>query len=715
MSSGCGDVLSLEDLKTAKKHQTFEAEVITGKQGGVAGGADIDYATNRVTGQTQKTLPAVLRDAGFLPASFDFSTGGTLTINDRNKVVYDPVSKSWYNWLGALPHVVAAGTNPVGDINWNVQIDPLLKNELADTSSMTKGDYLIGVKQPFSGSVARTQHDKNTDVVSVADFAGADPTGLLDCVAAFNAAAATGATVFIPKGVWLLSAATAKGIWLLDKGAYISGLADVGVAGIAINDTSRLTGSIIQHGGSTLTALRVGSSDPWLERNIRKYSESLAELVSKSSTGGIGALFASRASDNPAPNMQAIGSAHYGVNDNTANPETSWSAYFEAVRYAGAGPSFGAEMDFVNLGNIYDCNPFSPVDPYSSTLAATSSLWLSCGGGDSDLAQGANNISQAITLLPNSKKFHRGMVVRNGSLETGEIIAAPNDYKYTWYRDSVTLSSSFSDSYNIRKVWGDNAFSLDEHYRYKPTGTPTVAGDVLHEYRAFYYNGSSNIQGVTISSVQRTNFASGAARCSWVVSVANEGTGVTDVGVNGNGVAQFGPVSSDNAIVLGSASHRWQVVYAGTGSINTSDAREKTEPLPINDDVLDAWGDVNIITYQWLESIKNKGEDSARWHFGVIAQQVRDAFAARGIDGTLYGLLCYDEWGAKEAVYRQLTDIEIASGNYPPSQTQILVEPAVAPGNRWGVRPDQCFFMEAAYQRRRCDRIEERLSKIEGK
>lgn len=62
MSSGCGDVLSLEDLKTAKKHQTFEAEVITGKEGGVSGGADITEAANAVTGQVQKTLPAVLSD-----------------------------------------------------------------------------------------------------------------------------------------------------------------------------------------------------------------------------------------------------------------------------------------------------------------------------------------------------------------------------------------------------------------------------------------------------------------------------------------------------------------------------------------------------------------------------------------------------------------------------------------------------------------------------
>ncbi|HGH4724224.1 TPA: hypothetical protein ACJIW3_004514 [Enterobacter hormaechei] len=137
MSSGCGDVLSLADLQTAKKHQLFEAEVITGKQGGVAGGADIDFATNQVTGQVQKTLPAVLRDAGFSPVSWDFSTGGTLTVDDRNKVVYDPVSKTWYSYAGTLPVTVPAGFNPVGNADWKPQSDPDLREELASDSGIS--------------------------------------------------------------------------------------------------------------------------------------------------------------------------------------------------------------------------------------------------------------------------------------------------------------------------------------------------------------------------------------------------------------------------------------------------------------------------------------------------------------------------------------------------------------------------------------------------
>lgn len=133
MSSGCGDVLSLEDMKTAKKHQTFEAEVITGHSGGVSSGAEIDFATNQVTGQAQKTLPAILRDIGFDPAAFDFTTGGTVTARDT--VVYNPADNNWYSWAGTLPHVVAAGTDPTTDSNWKPRTDQLLRQDLASSSA----------------------------------------------------------------------------------------------------------------------------------------------------------------------------------------------------------------------------------------------------------------------------------------------------------------------------------------------------------------------------------------------------------------------------------------------------------------------------------------------------------------------------------------------------------------------------------------------------
>lgn len=149
----CGDVLSLEDLQTAKKHQIFEAEVITGKVGGVAGGADIDYATNQVTGQTQKTLPAVLRDAGFDQAPFTFTTGGTLATTDRDKAVFDPVSKAWYTWVGALPKVVPAGTNPVGDSDWRPWTDPTVRGDFEGYKALLASS--AGYQEVGDGIIAR--------------------------------------------------------------------------------------------------------------------------------------------------------------------------------------------------------------------------------------------------------------------------------------------------------------------------------------------------------------------------------------------------------------------------------------------------------------------------------------------------------------------------------------------------------------------------------
>lgn len=169
---------------------------------------------------------------------------------------------------------------------------------------------------------------------------------------------------------------------------------------------------------------------------------------------------------------------------------------------------------------------------------------------------------------------------------------------------------------------------------------------------------------------------------------------------------------ADNAYSLGNGSLRPTIIYAATGTINTSDAREKTDPLPIDDAVLDAWGDVQFITFQWLEAIRQKGGEVAREHFGVIAQHVRDAFIARGLDGTRYGLLCYDEW---EDVYEPELALRenLDTGELEEYSTGEMTL-VMSKGNRWGIRPDQCLFLEAAYQRRRCDRIEERLARLEG-
>lgn len=216
---------------------------------------------------------------------------------------------------------------------------------------------------------------------------------------------------------------------------------------------------------------------------------------------------------------------------------------------------------------------------------------------------------------------------------------------------------------------------------------------------------------------------------------------------------------ADNTQPLGGASTRWSVVYAGTGTINTSDARLKRIRGAISNDELDAWGDVAAKAFQYLDAIEIKG-DAARMHVGYLAQDVAEAFASRGIDVSRHALFCRDEITRKakivetrmaqatESVEETYAEIEIRDG--APVQVQksrtverpmfdlvAVVDEAGAPakdgdrplmhpvpvmievereveidepaGDRLGLRYDQCAVFEAAWLRREFSRLAARL------
>lgn len=149
--------------------------------------------------------------------------------------------------------------------------------------------------------------------------------------------------------------------------------------------------------------------------------------------------------------------------------------------------------------------------------------------------------------------------------------------------------------------------------------------------------------------------------------------------------------STDGTIPTGTASNRWSVVYASTGTINTSDARCKPVQQKIPDAVLDAWSDVDWGTrFKFDDAISIKGEDGARWHFGLIAQHVEKVFAEHGIDGFSLGLLCYDEWDSEEEIFDE-------SGK--------VLTPAIEAGSRYGIRYEEALALEAALQRRNHSRL----------
>lgn len=155
---------------------------------------------------------------------------------------------------------------------------------------------------------------------------------------------------------------------------------------------------------------------------------------------------------------------------------------------------------------------------------------------------------------------------------------------------------------------------------------------------------------------------------------------------------------TDNTLTLGAGGARWSTVYAGTGTINTSDRREKRKIGAIPDEWLDAWGEV-----EWR---RFKFKDGSRWHTGLVAQDVRDVFARHGLDAQEIGLLCFDEWEAVRAV-RAKHDRKGRLIRY--------AMPGRRAGNRWGLRYNECEAMEAAWQRREIARQEKRIAALEAR
>lgn len=190
---------------------------------------------------------------------------------------------------------------------------------------------------------------------------------------------------------------------------------------------------------------------------------------------------------------------------------------------------------------------------------------------------------------------------------------------------------------------------------------------------------------------------------------------------------RFAPATSqDNTKALGGPSRRWSEVFAGTGTINTSDERLKEQVTDLSEAerrvALACRG--LIKKYKWKDAVVRKGAD-ARWHFGVIAQELIAAFAAEGLDASDYGILCYDEWEAQPervlttrslkepAVYEQVLvapertqmvevdpgvfEEEVLPAEYRDGamisgatyEETTTVTPAVEAGNRYGVRYDE--------------------------
>lgn len=144
-----------------------------------------------------------------------FEDGANLTL--PNQILRWKYNGEYYRWDGNFPKAVVAGSTPdssggIGNGKW-LSVGAAALASPQDGS----GDALVAVKFPIPDSVPRTQHDKNSESISVLDFCGDVPinNGIIDattyinnaCSAINNLILAGGRklTLFFPDGTYKTS------------------------------------------------------------------------------------------------------------------------------------------------------------------------------------------------------------------------------------------------------------------------------------------------------------------------------------------------------------------------------------------------------------------------------------------------------------------------------------------------------------------------------
>jgi hypothetical protein len=155
-----------------------------------------------------------------------------------------------------------------------------------------------------------------------------------------------------------------------------------------------------------------------------------------------------------------------------------------------------------------------------------------------------------------------------------------------------------------------------------------------------------------------------------IASFRKDGTTVGSIGVDsgdnlyigGSAVSHGGlyfgtntaaPLSAgtltDDVMDLGTATYRFDDIYATNSTIQTSDRNEKQdiEELSEAEQRVAVACKGLLRKFRWKSAVEEKGDD-ARIHFGIIAQDLQDAFTAEGLDAGRYGMFINSTWTDEE-------------------------------------------------------------------
>ena len=143
--------------------------------------------------------------------------------------------------------------------------------------------------------------------------------------------------------------------------------------------------------------------------------------------------------------------------------------------------------------------------------------------------------------------------------------------------------------------------------------------------------------------------------------------------------------------------------WDGTACQITSDQRYKQQIAEIDDKLLDAWEDVNLVQFKYNDAVDQK-KDKARLHTGYVVQQIDEACKKHNVDVSQYGLYCHEEYP------EETEEVEVEQADGTKTKERKVIREA---NEHYSLRYTEVYAVECMYLRRCIARLTARIEQLE--
>ena len=143
--------------------------------------------------------------------------------------------------------------------------------------------------------------------------------------------------------------------------------------------------------------------------------------------------------------------------------------------------------------------------------------------------------------------------------------------------------------------------------------------------------------------------------------------------------------------------------WSGTAVQLVSDQRLKQQIAEIDDKLLDAWEDVNLVQFKYNDAVDQK-KDKARLHTGYVVQQIDSACKSHNVDISQYGLFCHEEYP------QETEEVEVEQKDGTKTKERKVIREA---SEHYSLRYTEVYAVECMYLRRCIARLTARIKELE--